>query len=77
MPVKTPYDREILFEHLDLYARRHGTVRVELNRRELTVRMMDDEASPLCAACERRLDNLSYALGGRTLCGLCAKRDVR
>jgi hypothetical protein len=77
VPAKTPYDRELLFEHLDLYARRHGTVRVELNRRELTVRKADAERPPTCAVCSRRLDTLTYALGGRTLCGYCARRDVR
>lgn len=77
LPVKTPYDREVLFEHLDLYAKRHGAVRVELNRREWTVTRSNGEAIPQCSLCSRRLDALSFALGGRTLCALCAKRDVR
>ena len=77
VPVKTPYDRELLFEHLDLYARRHGTIRVDLNRRELTVRKTDDQTKPVCSICQRRLDTLTYALAGRTLCGACARKDVK
>ena len=77
VPVKTPYDREVLFEHLDLYAKRHGMVRVELNRREWTVFKTNGAEVPVCEVCDRRLDALTYALGGRTLCAFCAKRDVR
>jgi hypothetical protein len=78
LPVKTPYDREVLFEHLDLYAKRHGAVRVELNRREWTVKRSNGEESVTCEVCDRRLDFLTYALlGGRTLCAFCAKRDVK
>jgi hypothetical protein len=76
VPVKTPYDREVLFEHLDLYAKRHGTVRVELNSRNWTVKAAGDSAR-VCEVCEKRLDVLTYLLGGRVLCGFCAKRDVR
>lgn len=77
LPVKTPYDREVLFEHLDLYAKRHGSVRVELNRREWMVTRSNGGEPPACSLCSRRLDVLAFALGGRTLCGFCAKRDVR
>ena len=76
LPARTPYDRELLFEHLDLYAKRHGSIRVELDRREWTVKRSDVAKPPVCATCARRLDNLTYALGGRNLCGFCAKRDV-
>jgi len=77
VPVKTPYDREVLFEHVDLYAKRHGTVRVELNRREWRVSKSEGDTPPTCADCNRRLDSLTYALGGRNLCAFCAKRDVK
>lgn len=79
VPAKTPYDRELLFESLDLYARRHGTVRVEMDRRRsMTVRTTNGpEPRPDCSACGRGLDHLTYALGNRTLCGNCARRDVK
>lgn len=76
MPMRTPYDRELLFEQVDLYARRHGSVRVELGHRELTVQN-GAANEPVCAACQRRLDALTYILGGRNLCALCARRDVK
>lgn len=77
MPLRTPYDREVLFEHVDLYARRHGSVRVEFGRRELTVQNGGPADEPECASCGRHLDALTYILGGRSLCALCARRDVR
>jgi hypothetical protein len=67
----------VLFEHLDLYAKRHGAVRVELNRREWTVKRSNGEDVVACEICQRRLDSLTYALGGRALCAFCAKRDVQ
>lgn len=77
VPAKTPYDRELLFEHLDLYARRHGTIRVELNRREWTVRKAERAQQSKCDECEREIDALSYALAGRALCSFCARKGVR
>ncbi|GIW41697.1 MAG: hypothetical protein KatS3mg076_2274 [Candidatus Binatia bacterium] len=76
VPVKTPYERELLFEHLDLYARRHGRVRLELNRKEWEVTLANGHAEQ-CTSCKRRLDTLTYALGNRRICAQCAKRDLR
>ncbi len=76
IPVKTPYERELLFEHVALYAKRHGRVRVELNRKECVV-SVSLEPVQRCSLCQRRLDSLTYALGGRSLCGQCARRDLR
>lgn len=76
VPVKTPYERELLFEHVDLYTKRHGQVLLELDQREWTVRRANDHPE-LCTTCGRRLDLLSYALGERTLCSQCVRRDIR
>jgi hypothetical protein len=77
IPVKTPYERELLFEHVDLYTKRHGQVRIEFNRREWVVSAVNGEQLMRCSACGRRLDALTYAMGGRTLCAPCARRDLR
>jgi hypothetical protein len=76
VPVKTPYERELLFEHLALYAKLHGQVRLELNRREWTVRRTDVHSGQ-CGSCGRGLESLAYALGSRSLCSNCARRDIR
>ena len=76
LPVKTPYEREVLFEHVDRYAKRHGRVRVELNRREWNVHLSNGHPER-CGVCNRGLDNLTYALGGRSLCIVCARRELR
>ena len=76
VPVKTPYERELLFEHIDLYTRRHGRVRLEFNRREWSVSLTNDHPA-VCTSCRRRLDALTYAMGGRTLCSQCARRNFR
>ena len=38
LPVRTPYDHEVLFEYADRYAKRYGRVRLEIDRHECTVR---------------------------------------
>ena len=76
VPVKTPYERELLFEHLDLYAKLHGQVRLEFNRSEWTVRRAGAQ-SEQCGSCGRQLNTLAYALGGHSLCPSCARRDIR
>lgn len=75
LPVKTPYERKLFFEHIDLYARRHGQIRVELNRTQCSVSLNNEEKG-YCAACERLLDQLTYAFQDRSLCGRCARRDL-
>ncbi len=78
VPVKTPYERELLFEHVALYTKRHGHILLELNRRHWTVRrVLAAEQPQLCSGCGKRLDYLSYALGARAFCGACARRDLR
>jgi hypothetical protein len=69
--VQTPYERELLVEHLEAYTGRHGSVRLELNRRQWTVTRDTGHREP-CAACSRRLPKMTYRSDGRTLCGACA-----
>jgi len=76
LPAKTPYERELLFEHVNEYTKRHGQVRLDFSRKEWLVRL---KASPaeICAACRQPLENLAYTRGDRTLCGQCVRRDFR
>ena len=75
LPVKTPYEREVLFEYADQCAKRHGQVRLEVGRHECTVSSRTD-IPVTCAECTERLDHLSYAFGGRTLCRFCARQAL-
>lgn len=75
LPVNTPYDREVLFEYADQYARRHGRVRIEIGRRECIASVCKDQPE-VCVSCGRRLDRVSYAMSARTLCRFCARRDL-
>jgi hypothetical protein len=72
LPVKTPYEREVLFEYADQYAKRYGRVRLEIDRRECIVRLRGERAET-CVTCGRRVDGVAYAVGARTLCRLCAR----
>lgn len=76
IPSKTPYERQLLFEHVAQYAKRHGRVRVELDRQRWTVTAVDDR-SQVCEICNQRPDNLSYVSQARSLCHPCARRALR
>lgn len=75
LPVKTPYDREVLFEYADQFAKRHGRVRIELGRTRCVARLCTGRHEH-CASCGCRLDRVSYALSAQTLCRFCARRDL-
>ncbi len=75
LPAKTPYEREVLFEYADQYAKRHGRIRLEVNRHECIVCARGEQAET-CVTCGQRLESVTYALGTRTLCRFCARRDL-
>jgi hypothetical protein len=77
IPARTRYDQEVVFEHIETYARRHGTVRVELERKDFTVTMANDTDRRTCASCGQPLELLTYALGGRSLCLRCVRKAAR
>ena len=71
VPANTPYERELLIEHVDAYAKQHGWVRLEFDRGECEVPVGVGEA-PACSSCHRRLDKLAFWLDRRTTCDQCA-----
>jgi len=70
---RTPYDREVLLEHVDQYSSRHGTIELELDRQRWRVTLASAEAQA-CTECHHQLDNLTYWFGDNRLCGRCARR---
>ena len=70
----SPYDREMIFEHADLYARRHKKVHLELDQRAWVIRAGADQTAGLCAGCHRHIEGATYAILTRILCLRCAKK---
>lgn len=76
LPVQTPYERELLFEHVEVSAKRHGCVRLDVNRRHWTINMPNG-LREACAGCREWLDTLTYRFDAQTLCSECARRALR
>jgi hypothetical protein len=76
MPARSGYDRELLFEEAEFYARRHGQVTLELDDRAMSITVIKGSTGRSCSACGARAARLAFTLGGRLLCRLCA-RTVR
>jgi hypothetical protein len=75
MPARSGYDRELVFEQAEFYARRHGQVRLELDRREMLVSVVTGLATGPCSACGQREAALSFVVGRRRLCRHCIRTD--
>jgi hypothetical protein len=75
VPAQTPYERELLFEHLEISAKRHGCVRLDVNRAHWTISLRDGDQEA-CALCRRGLGSLIYRFEDQTLCGQCARRAL-
>ncbi len=76
VPAETPYDRQLLFEHVAQCARVHGQIRLSLDGGEWTVARADSQ-SRVCSVCDQQPDRLAYAKGQQTLCHPCACRTLR
>jgi hypothetical protein len=65
VPVHTPYERELLVEHVEASTKRHGCIHLEVNRRHWTI-SMNDGLRAVCAACSQWPDKFTYPLGSST-----------
>ena len=75
VPVHTPYDRQLLFEHVEASAKRHGDVRLDWRHQHWTVSLGNGQRK-VCAACRRSLHKLlTYRCDGRILCAWCARKS--
>ena len=74
LPAHTPYDRQLLFEHVEASAKRHGDVRLDWRHQHWTVSLSNGQRE-VCAACRRSLNNLmTYRFDGLILCAWCARK---
>ncbi len=75
VPVQTPYERQLLFEHVEVSTKRHGSVRLDVNRQKWTISLSNGHREA-CASCTRQPDSLTYRFDGQSLCGQCARRAL-
>jgi hypothetical protein len=73
--VETPYEYEVLFDHVADYTKSHGPVNLELNHRTWTVSVGTRNARG-CTRCGQPLVNLIYSLRRRNFCAACARQQV-
>lgn len=72
VPASSPYEREVLWEHVQLSLRRHSRVRLELGDRAWLVSRETDGPPERCGACEQPLPELRCAVDSLLLCLRCA-----
>ena len=75
VPSRTPYERELLVEHTEAAAKRHGAVHLLLDSRCWTIAPTDRPVDP-CTSCSGRPGRLTYRLEGRAFCGQCARNAL-
>lgn len=72
LPSRTPYEREMVFEHAESCARRHGRAQLALNNLQFLVSSGND-AADICAECQQALRPVTFAKGSHRLCRYCAR----
>ena len=72
VPAHTPYERRLIFEHVEASAKQHGGVRLDCKQQHWTVSLSNGHRE-LCATCRRSLNNLTYRFDGQALCAWCAR----
>lgn len=73
LPTTTPYEWQVLCEHVGAAARQHGSVRVRVAGTECVVRSATTAAAGTCCGCARRLVGMAFRLAWRDLCRDCAR----
>ncbi len=62
VPLHTPYERELLIEHVEASTKRYGRIRLAVNGRGWTISVKKG-AGIVCALCSQWPDNLAYPTG--------------
>ena len=76
MPSHTPYEREILIQHLEAATTRYGNARLLVDRQDWRV-SFSTQLRALCIRCKRSVGTLTYRHAGTTLCTACARRSLQ
>ena len=76
MPARNGYDKEILFEEVEVRARRHGEATLEMNRREMLVRVAEHHRTDPCARCGNGMGLVAFDVGKLSFCRQCARKSL-
>lgn len=77
LPANDPYDREVVFEQADFYARRHGSIDIQIGRAQMRAACASGRVGQTCAGCEEPLRAVIFQVGERKFCTHCVKRAAR
>lgn len=61
MPAQNRYDRELVFEEAEFFARRHGRATLELDRLALQIGVAASGDAATCAKCAQPLASLFFS----------------
>lgn len=71
LPSRTPYEREVLFESIAFYARRHGGAELELRKLPQRVTAVRAAADDHCGSCGQRIFGIVFVLAELRRCQRC------
>jgi len=75
LPAHTPYDRQIIFEHVEAAAKHHELLGLRANGHYWSI-SHNTARLELCAPCSRGVHALAYRSNGQNFCGRCVRRTV-
>ena len=76
VPVDTPYDRQLLAEHVSTLLRRHGAVRLSSGRRAWWLKLASLAQAARCGYCLRPMRRAVEFADGDVACFACASHAV-
>ena len=74
LPAQDPYDREVVFEEAECCARRHGSVGVQVGRKEMRISISHADARVPCGECRHPVGLMCFVVERHRICAHCAKR---
>jgi hypothetical protein len=77
MPAQNRYDRELVFEEAEFFARRHGKATLEMNRWSMLVSAEPQQSERGCFKCGKPIGSLWFGLDARWICRRCARKTTR
>jgi hypothetical protein len=77
LPARTPYEREVVLDHVRHRLRLYGFVHLEMNGRRCKVEPVAPAAGARCASCTRRVGTLACRIAAQMLCIDCALAPAR
>jgi hypothetical protein len=75
LPAQTPYEQQLLFEHVEASTKRYGHVGLSAKGRHWTI-SLNAVLRQLCTRCPRLLQAFTYRSAGRNFCGHCVRHAL-